>query len=199
MSHDALPDWFGRVYRDAVFDAGAPAEVLRLQQVLLDWAYTGRSFVVTASERVLRGEARLHGRSLQRARDWLLEHRLLEYDVAKPGRGPGSRYELRLPEMPPEKPAQERAFRGEETPAETPAGTPAGKPAGKPAQERTRSKSLSRSGEDALARVGPQKRELNRDLRARANRRRGGVTNDDVRAIVERMEAEEAPGQEDEP
>jgi hypothetical protein len=72
-------------------------------------------------QHLLRDEARLHGRSFERARDELVDVGLLRFSRGSGGRGHRDGYELLLDE---ETPADERANRSE-TPAETPAQTPA--------------------------------------------------------------------------
>jgi hypothetical protein len=78
---------------------------------------------------LLRDESRLHGRSLDRARDGLIAKGLLRFDPGEPGRGHRSFYALVLD--PEEKAAQERPIPSEEKAAE--------KAAQKAAQERPRS------------------------------------------------------------
>ena len=72
-------------------------------------------------QHLLRREARLHGRSFERARDELVAAGLVRFTRGTGGRGHRDRYELLLDE---ETPAVERANRSE-TPAQTPAQTPA--------------------------------------------------------------------------
>jgi hypothetical protein len=78
LSERTLPDGFGRAYRQAVFE-GRPrsAPALILAHVLLDEAYARRSTVVELGYALLRDVTMLHGRSLDRGRDWLVERGLL--------------------------------------------------------------------------------------------------------------------------
>jgi len=99
VSGAPIPDDFGRAWRLALFAADAPGEMTRLAWVLSDLAFTQRSTVVTAGVRLLREETDLYGRSLERARDWLIERGFVVYDP-KPGGKSGSRstYGLLLPD-----------------------------------------------------------------------------------------------------
>lgn len=98
MTARSLDGLFGRAYRQAVYAANPPppASVLRLVPVLVDLAYVERSTTVHPGWRFLCDETALHGRSLERARDWLVEHELLAYRVNGIGRGARSEWELLL-------------------------------------------------------------------------------------------------------
>ena len=76
---------------------------------------------------LLRGQARLHGRSFERARDELIARRIILLERGKPGRGHRDHYTLLLDE---ETPLQSGISSGTEKPAK--------KPAEKPAVERGR-------------------------------------------------------------
>jgi hypothetical protein len=71
-------DTFGRDYRRAVRDG--TREVVALAWLLVDEAYTHGSLTIRASARYLRDEAGVSGWALPRARAWLVERRLLEFD-----------------------------------------------------------------------------------------------------------------------
>jgi hypothetical protein len=78
VSRRPIPDDFGRAYRRAVF-ALTPRSTaaLVLEQVLLDEAYRRRSTTFELGYSLLRELTQLDGRSLERGRDWLVEHGLL--------------------------------------------------------------------------------------------------------------------------
>jgi hypothetical protein len=110
---------FGRDFRRELFGAHAPGEAVRLAFVLVDFAYTKRSAVFEAGERLLRDETLLHGRSFQRARTWLVEQRFLVFTPRPGGRGQSrSTYGLRLPSLVEEVPASARELDGREVPAQ---------------------------------------------------------------------------------
>jgi hypothetical protein len=92
-------------------------------------------------QKLLREEARLHGRSFDRAREGLIAAGLVRYAPGSKGRGRRDRYLLLLDEK---IPAPQRAFSpGEENPAPERAFSPenpAQNPAQNPAVERVRSK-----------------------------------------------------------
>jgi hypothetical protein len=78
VSRPPIPDDFGRDYRRALFALAATPAALRLGWVLLDEAYRRRTTVVELTYAVVRELTLLDGRTLERARDWLVGRRLLE-------------------------------------------------------------------------------------------------------------------------
>jgi hypothetical protein len=87
---ERLPDRFGATYRDAVFAARPRnSEGIALAWVLLDEVYRSRSTSVELGYALLRDLTHLHGRSIERGRNWLMRHGLLR--VESQGRGQGAR------------------------------------------------------------------------------------------------------------
>jgi hypothetical protein len=88
-----LPEAFAWRYLRAVYHAGAPMEASRLAAVYVNVAYAQqpRSTVVDAGEPLLRdGAGFRHGRSFDRAIQWLTEHGFLELVEVGRGRRPST-------------------------------------------------------------------------------------------------------------
>jgi hypothetical protein len=128
----SVPDDYGLTYRRALL-GHASFEVVRLGVVLLDLAYTNRSLTFEAGNRLLRFEAHLHGRSLERARESLTGAGLLVGVTIPRGRGRRTLYEL------PEKAALERSYPDLADAAKVAAEKATEKAARKAAPERPRS------------------------------------------------------------
>ena len=97
MNRGSIPDRFGPEYRAAVF-AVRPRSTsgYALAWVLLDEAFRARSTTVVLGQRLLRDLTQLHGRSLDRARDWLVEHDLLDVTSVVAGQSGRTEYSLRM-------------------------------------------------------------------------------------------------------
>jgi hypothetical protein len=125
-------------------------------------AYLTEGFVGDA---LLRATGRLHGRSLDRARNGLIEKGLTRFEPGTLGAGHRSFYKPNTDA--PEKPAQERAFdEPPEKPAsepEKPAEKPAKKPAEKPAPARGRLKAEELQAgpdDDVVGGTDPEQEEI---------------------------------------
>jgi hypothetical protein len=69
---------FGRDYREALFALSPTPAALRLAWVLLDEAFRRRSRVFELGYVLVRELTLLDGRTVERARDWLVDRQLLE-------------------------------------------------------------------------------------------------------------------------
>ncbi len=106
MNRGSIPDRFGPDYRAAVFAVrprSTPGVVLAW--VLLDEVFRTRSTTVVLGQRLLRDLTHLHGRSLDRGRDWLVEHELLIVNSVVRGQSGRTEWTLRMP-------ARARSFPG---------------------------------------------------------------------------------------
>jgi hypothetical protein len=95
-----MPEDFGRHYRDAMLVPGRTAAALRLGWTLIDLAYTQHSTTVVAGYRYLEHETHLQRRSLQRARDELVDAGTLVVTSPQPGAHGRTRWRLVLPDDP---------------------------------------------------------------------------------------------------